>query len=235
MNTLRVTVSAADRRKYIDTLLEMDGLSGIQEDAHAAYCPISLTQTPDDIKPYVKLRQDTLIGTVLRKAGITGYDPYTAPFSPDKNLSSLPNEIYQVDSGKIVGARYFVGHNITASTGFGVELEKASKFNRVSVILYDKHIRISRMQPHRTIYLQYDNFEKQAKEFVDVFRFLQEYEPGIGFDGDVPVLLGFRGDTVINLEKAVYDRFPKLVYQYDGLAPIIKTTVTNPTIFSEYN
>ncbi len=234
MNTLQVLVSATDRKKYIDELLRVDGLSGIPENPLAAYCPISLTQTSDDIKPYVKLRQDTLIGNVLRSSGITGYDPYTAPFSPDKNLSTLPNEIYQVDSGKIVGARYFVGHNITASTGFGVELEKASRFNRVSVILYDRHIRISRMQPHRTIYLQYDNFEKQASEFVEVFRFLKEYEPGIGLDAGVPVLLGFRGESVVNLEKAVYTRFPKLTYQYDGSAQIIKTTVTNPEIFTEY-
>ena len=235
MDLIKVVVNAQQRQKYVDRLLQIDNLSHVKEDPHAAYCPISLTQTPDEIKPYVKERQDILISYVLKKAGLTGYDPYTAPYSPDTNLRTLPNEIYQVDSAKVVGARYFVGHNLTASTGFGVELEKATKFNRVAVILYDKKIRISRMQPHRILYLEYDNFKKQRDEFVSVFTLLQAYEPGMGFHNGVPVLLGFKGKEVVDLEELIYRTFPRLTYHYNGEMPILKMRAENPELFSEYS
>lgn len=62
---------------------------------------------------------------VIAVSGITAYDPGSAPYSPDTNLTSQPNEVYVVDSGKIAGARFFVGHNILPSTGQGIEAEKA--------------------------------------------------------------------------------------------------------------
>lgn len=234
MKSLRVILDHNNRQQYLDDLLAKDGLSHIEEDEMSAYCPISLTQTPNEIKSCVQARQKILMDQVLYKAGITAYDPSSAPYSPDKDLKKLPQEIYLVDSAKIVGARFFVGHNLTASTGFGVELEKAIKFNRIAVILMDKKIRISRMQPHRAIYLQYDNFEQQADEFVKVFKLLSEYEPGMGFEGREPILLGYKNDNqATNLERLIYETFPHLKYEYDGQQSALKLSATNPDLFYE--
>jgi len=226
---LKIILNPEQRKKHVDQLLKLDGLAHVEEDATAAYCPISLTQTPAEIKPYLVERQQLLIEKVLQKAEITGYDPYSAPFSPDQDLSKLPQEIYLVDSGKIASARFFVGHNITASTGFGVELEKAVRFNRMAVILLDKKIRVSRMQPHRVIYLQYENFAQQVEEFVKVFEFLQQFEPGMAFAGKEPVLAGFHLKTgeVVNLEQSVYEKFPDLKYEYDGERSIVQLQAIN--------
>ena len=234
MGVIKVVMDPAQRAEYLDTLLELDGLSHIKENHLAAYCPISLTSTPDELKSTIKSRQKILMEDILESSGITAYDPGSAPFSPDKNLSSQPNEIYVADSGKIVGARYFVGHNILPSSGQGVEAEKAKTYNRVSVILMDKNIRVSRMQPHRAIYLQYSNFEEQADQFGSVFKMLQEYDPGMGFNGDLPILLGFKeNSSPIDLEEAVYNEFPDLQYHYDGRVPIVRFRVENPELFYE--
>lgn len=223
------------RQKYIDMLLELDGLSHIKENSKAAYCPISLTSTPDELKEEIKSRQKILMEGVLGVAGITAYDPGSAPFSPDKNLTSQPNEIYVADSGKIVGARFFVGHNILPSTGQGIEAEKAKIYNRISVMLMDKNIRVSRMQPHRAIYLQYDNFKTEADKFIPLFEMLQEYEPGMGFNDQLPVLLGFhkKNGRIVDLEEEIYKEFPFLQYKYDGHVPIIKLRSENPELFYE--
>ncbi|MCP3683469.1 MAG: hypothetical protein GY861_12350 [bacterium] len=224
-----------EREKYVDVLLELDGLSHIKEDTKAAYCPISLTSTPNELKESIKLRQKILMEDVLGVAGITAYDPGSAPYSPDTNLTSQPNEIYVVDSGKIVGARFFVGHNILPSTGQGIEAEKAKVYNRMAVMLMDQNMRVSRMQPHRAIYLQYDNFQTEAEKFIPVFEMLQSYEPGMGFNDELPVLLGFEkhGTGIVDLEEAVYREFPDLQYKYDGHTPILKLRSENPELFYE--
>lgn len=230
---IAVVLNPNNRTKYIDYLLSLDGLSHIQEDPKAVYCPISLTSTPDELKPFVAERQK-MLSEILNKAGLTAYDPGSAPYSPDHNLSTQPNEIYSVDSGKIVGARYFIGHNILPSSGFGVETQKAVQFNRVAVILMDNKIRVSRMQPHRTIYLQYSDLANQAEVFEKVFQLLQKYEPGIGFNNGVPALLGFGNDgTAVDLEEKVYTTFPQLQYCYDGTVPILKLRAENPHLFYE--
>lgn len=235
MNKIKVTLDPEQREKYINRLLELDGLSHIKEDQKAAYCPISLTNTPDEIKPVLKFRQSVLMEK-LAASGITAYDPSTAPYSPDLNLTAQPNEVYVVDSGKIVGARFFVGHNILPSTGQGIEAEKAKIYNRIVVILVDKKIRVSRMQPHRAIYLHYDNFEKEAKHLIPVFEMLQRYDPGIGFNGSLPVLLGFEKKTgkVVDLEQEIYEEFPFLQYTYEGKAHIVKLKVENSEIFYDF-
>ena len=235
MGKIKVVLNPEQRKKYIDDLLKKDNLSHIDEDPLAAYCPISLTLTPPELKPYLQKRQDILMNNVLANAGIKAYDPGTAPYSPDKNLKSSPQEVYLVDSGKIVGARFFVGHNIFPSNGFGVEAEKAKFYNRVGVILIDKNIRVSRMQPNKMIYLQYNNFEKQADEFMPVFKMLTNYEPGMGFNDNVPVLLGFEKNSskIVDLEEEVYKNFPKLQYYYDGKIPVIKLRSENKELFYE--
>ncbi len=236
MKDLKIILDESSRDRYIDDLLAKDGLSHIKENITAAYCPISLTQTPIEIKDSVLHRQNTLMEQVLSKAGISAYDPSTAPYSPDTNLISLPQEVYLVDSAKIAGARFFVGHNLTASTGFGVELEKAIKFNRIAVILMDENVRVSRMQPHRVIYLQYHNFELQASDFVEVFKILLDYDPGMGFDEKEAVLIGIHKKTkeIVNLEQLIYKKFPHLKYEYNGQKPTLSLSASNPQIFYEY-
>ena len=139
-----------------------------------------------------------------------------------------------VDSEKIAGSRFFVGNNILPSTGQGIEAEKAKQLNRIVVVLMDKHIRVSRMQPHRAIYLQYTDFEEQKAEFIKVFQRLLQFEPGLGFDQGVPVLLGFDSEGIpVNLEKLIYEEFPDLQYHYDGTVPTAKFNVANPDIFRQ--
>lgn len=234
MGKIEVLLDPEERETYIEKLLRMDGLSDIQEDPQAAYCPISLTSTPEELKPTLKSRQQKLM-SVLGEAGISAYDPASAPYSPDIDLSAPPGEIYRVDSGRVVSARFFSGHNILPSTGFGSETEKARIYNRISVILMDKSIRVSRMQPNRFIYLQYENFDEQSSDFISVFEMLQEYEPGMGLNNGLPVLLGFKktGRGYVDLEDEVYNEFPELQYHYDEDLPIVKLKAENPGLFYE--
>lgn len=215
---------------YLKQLLARDGLAGIKEDQHAAYCALSLTSTPDELKPILKARQSVLMD-ILTESGLTAYDPGSAPFSPDQGLKFGPEEIYRVDKGKIVGARFFTSLDILPSTGVGVEEETARNYNRIAVVLHDKAIRTSRMQPNRVIHLQYDDLEAQGAQFVQVFQLLQSFEPGIGFDHGVPVLLGFQGKKVVNLEKLIYETFPDLKYTYDGGMSIVQLKVKNIQVF----
>jgi hypothetical protein len=237
MGKLTVLFNSRERNDYLKRMLEVDGLSGIEEDPFAAYCPISLTSTPDGMKPILAKRQELLKG-VLKSAGISEYDPgASSQFSPDSNKNIEPWEVYKFDSAKVAGARFFTGHNILPSTGVGNEMEKAVKYNRIAVNLLDRGIRISRMLPFRTIYLAYDNFEKQADDFVEVFEFLKQFEPGMGFEDERPVLLGFDKNTnsEVNLEKETYVEFPKLRFRYDGSTDILKLGVDNPEILYENN
>ncbi len=78
---LEVLYGPEGREGYVSSQLELDGLNGIVEDPNATYCAISLTATPEEMKPYVKGRQH-LLKHILKTAGITPYDPATAPFSP---------------------------------------------------------------------------------------------------------------------------------------------------------
>ena len=92
------------------------------------------------------------------------------------------------------------------------------------------------MQPHRFIYLQYINFNEQAADFIPVFEMLQEYEPGMGFNGDLAVLMGFKGlQAPVDLEETVYREFPELQYNYNGTVPILKLRAENPELFYENN
>lgn len=235
MSTIKVVMDPQQRIEYIDKLLALDGLSHIEENPTAAYCPISLTSTPDELKTALQSRQNILMNNILKNAGITAYDPASAPYSPDKKIDYQPNEIYAADSGKIVGARFFVGHNILPSTGQGIEAEKAKFYNRIVVMLMDKNVRVSRMQPHRAIYLEYSNFEEEADQFIPLFRMLQDYEPGIGFNGSIPALLGFekKGQKIIDLEEQTYKEFHQLQYKYRLNTSILKLCSTNPELFYE--
>lgn len=221
------------RGQYLDHQLFLEGLSHIQEDPNAAYCAISLTSTPEPLKEDLAERQFTTM-EILEQAGITAYDPASAPFSPDRGLTAGPDRVYIEDIGKIVGARFFVAHDLLPSTGVGVEMRTANQLNRIPVVLHDKKIRTSRMQTNRTIHLAYDNLTIQANELVEVFKFLKQFEPGMGFHESRPALLGFSQDgNVVNLAQEVYDRFPDLKYEYDGMKPIVQLSPLNIQLFKE--
>lgn len=236
MSHIKIILDPKKREQFIKKMSKIDGVPYTPEDPCAAYCPLSLTYTPDELKPIVSQRQQTLMNDILKPAGISAYDPASAPYSPDVNLYSLPSEVYAVDISKVISSRFFVGNDILPSTGVGVETGTAKIYSRIAVILKDKSIRVSRMQPHRMIYLQYDNLEKQKKELIKVFKLLQQYEPGIGFNGHVPALLGFdkKNSDVVDLEELIYNSFPHLQYKYEGTVPILKFRVENPELFYEH-
>ncbi len=232
MSKLRVVLDPEKRQKYLNMLLKLDGLS-IDEDKKGCYCPISLTNTPDELKSQLKERQE-ILKRVLIRSSLNFYDPSSSvKYNPDFNRDADHTEVYLFDSARALSARFFSGHCILPSTGFGNEAEKARIYNRISVILMDKNIRVSRMQPFRAIYLQYGNFDYESDRFVDVFKMLQDYEPGMGFNGNAPVLLGFSGSKVVDLEEIVYKEFPNLQYHYDGKMPILKLRAENPELFYE--
>lgn len=226
---LQIHTGPLSRPFYLKRFLAKDGLIGIKEDNHAAYCAIPLTSAPEILKPYIKQRQETLLD-ILQEAGITGYDPNSADLSPDKSLNLKPKVIYRVDKGKVASARFFTLLDLLPSTGVGVEEEVANNYNRIAVILHDKNIRTSRMQTNRSIHLEYNDLEEQGGQLVEVFRFLQGFKPGMGFDNGEPVLLGFQGSRVVNLEKEICEAFPDLRYEYGGHIPAIKLLADNPKI-----
>ncbi len=235
MGKIKVLMDPVQREAHLKQLLKLDGLDNVEEDPFMAYCHISLTSTPQELKKHVKARQETLINKVLVPSGLKAYDPATAPYSPDVGATNEPTIVYKVDASKIAGARFFTGHNILPSTGQGVEAEMAKNYNRIAVVLIDKNIGVSSMQPPRMIYVEYENFEEQAKGFVPLFEMLQEFEPGMGLNNGFPVLLGFekRGGKIVDLEELAYREFPELQYHYNPETPVIKLRAENPELFYE--
>lgn len=233
MGKIQVVMDPKQRKEYLRYLLKLDGLTHIIEDPNGAYTFISLTNTPNELKSILKGRQKQLKG-VLRRAKINIYNPGdSSKYNPDFNLDVDMAEVYLADTIEVLSNRFFTGHVIVPSLGQGNEAEKARNFNRISVMFIDKNIRVSRMQPFRSIYIGYDNFKDQTNEFVQVFEMLKEYEPGMGFHNNIPVLLGFKKNKPIDLEEAVYNEFPNLKFHYDGGAPLLELRAKNPEIFYE--
>ena len=233
VNGIVVDKNPTSRDFYLKELLHRDGLMDIEEIPNEAYCALSLTSTPDDLKPAIRQRQNR-IKAILAAAGIEGYDPGSAPTSPDLELQTGPDVIYRIDKSRIARARFFVANDVLPSTGVGVEIEAARTYNRMAVVLHDTQIRTSRMQPNRIIHLGYSDLEEQEEDLIKVFRLLQQFQPGMGLQDGVPVLLGFReGSKPMNLEKLVYSTFPHLKYEYEGTVPLAKLAVTNPGVFRE--
>jgi hypothetical protein len=231
---LEVLVGPEGRPFYLESQLAMDGLDGVIEDPSAAYCALSLTATSEELKPYVNDRQ-RLLKRILTAAGITPYDTADAPFSPSAGLSIKPEEIYRADLGKVASARFFVAHDILPSTGVGVEMHAAYEYNRIPVIIHDNNIRTSRMQTNRAIHIATDNIFNDAQRILKVFQLLKNYTPGIGFDNGKPALLGFdEQGNCINLERLVSEKFPDLVYEFDGKKPIFTAQTLNPDILIEH-
>ncbi len=237
MSNLTIALTPEQRQLYLQELLRLDGLSHIKEDPKAVYCPISLTSVANEVQPFLRKRQEQLMD-YIEQSGLHPYNPgdKAAKYNPDSTLHALPQEVYNFDTEKILSARFFSGHIIYPSTGFGNENEKARIFNRVAVMFLDNKIRVSRMRPHRTLYLGYENFHDHKEDITKIFTLLQDYNPGMGFNNNIPVLLGFDKKTgdVVDLEELVYTKFPHLQYKYNGEVPILKLRAENPELFYEY-
>lgn len=221
------------RKDYLRETLIGDGIpADTVENPHGAYCALSLTNTPKEFKPKLKEWQLGLLG-ILKDAGIEGHDPITAPEAFDVNPNIPPGDVYRIDEARVARHRIFTFLNIFPSTGAGAEAEIAKRYNRIAVVLHHKNILVSTMQPDRSIHLQFSDLEGQRDRFVELFKFLQKFEPGQGFDGQGnPVLLGFRNNRSYNLPELVYAFFPDLKYNFDPAVSILRFGVLNPEIIT---
>jgi len=219
-------IGPENRKEYLENLITMDGLAGVVEDPTAAYCAVSLTNTPSSAKSFVTQRQ-TILKEILEAVKITHYDPATAPLSPDLNLTAGPSEVYRTDLARVAGARFFTAFDTFPSTGVGVEIEAARRYNRISVIFHDHKIRTSRMQPDCAIHVAIKDLKQQQEQVKELFSFLREYTPGRGIEEQHPLLLGFKDGQSVNLPELAAKEFPELVYTYDGTKPSLTFSVDN--------
>lgn len=234
MSNIKVLLDPEKREQYLNYQLNLIGVD-VKEDKISAYCPISLTHTPKELKPIIQTRQRILMDEILKPAGITAYDPASAPFSPDTNLTDDHTRVYGVDFARVAGAKFLTGHNILPSTGMGIEFQIAQQLIKVPVIFHDKKIRVGRMLPPRAIYLQYDDFAVEAPKFIGLFETLQKYDIGIGFNDMKPALLGFvcDSDKIVDLEELAFEMLPDNRWIFDGKKPVPEFLVTNSEIFRE--
>ena len=216
--SLEILIDPSNRSQYLKNLLIMDGLSGLPEDPLAAYCALSLTNTPTIAKKFVADRQ-AILKDILETAGISSYDPGTAPGSPDLGLTIGPDEIYKTDLARVAGARFFTAFDTFPSTGVGVEIEAARRYNRIPVIFHDDTIRTSRMQPDCAIHINISDLTEQTDKIVEMFKVLKQYEPGRGLLDSRPVLLGFKEGEIVVLANMIHQQFPDIAYTFDGTKP----------------
>lgn len=228
-SNIEILIGPENRVDYLNGVLKMDGLLGLPEDPKATYCGLSLTNTPATAKPFVAQRQ-FILRKILSAAGLTSYDPGTAPGSPDLGLTIGPDEIYKTDIARVAGARFFTAFDTFPSTGIGVEIEAARRYNRIAVILHDNPIRTSRMQPDCAIHVNITLLEDQKDSLKKMFELLQQYEPGRGLKEGKPVLLGFKDDRPHDLAEVVREQFPELTYTYDGEKPPLTFALENPQV-----
>ena len=235
MANLIIVMDVQQKEEHVRRLLMLDGLTHVTEERDSAYCPISLTSVPPELKPAIASRQKWLMD-LLKGMGIRAYDPLSSTkYSPDLNLNATHRDVYFFDAARVAAGEYFTGHKILPSDGQGVESEIAKSLGKKSVILLDREIRVSRMMPSRTIYLSYDKCENHSDEVRALFQMLQEYDTGFGLKDNLPVLVGFprNGGSPVDLEEAVYHNFPGLQFHYDGTLPIVRLKAENPELFYE--
>ena len=230
-----------ERRAFIDTLMRMDGLKHDGERRDTGYGIIALTGLGKDVsdsnervKAYISSRQG-ILRACMGAAGIELYDPANAPYSPDTNLKSRPNEVFSVDSLRVSMARHVSFADVIATTGGGIEQEKARRMGKFCYIFHDPNIRTSRMQIDRALHLSAANFGKMRNQFIEMFEFMQEYEPCIGLYQGAPAMIGMHQQTgtAANLEIEVAKRWPELIYEYEGTKDILMLSCMNPHLFVE--
>lgn len=217
-------------------VLKLKHIDYIEEDPNAAYCPASTTAVPVELRSLLLRRQKVLMHKVLEPAGIDPHDTIDAPNSPYTNPHMEHDDVFVGDTTLLASRRYFVGHNLLASFGFGGESVHVIDLAKIGVLLFDKNVRVSSYIPRGFLKLEYENFPDQADRFKDLFDFLHHLEPGKGEIDGRPVLLGYEknhpGKPII-LEDAIAMDFPELVFKYDGNVPIAEMKVNNPKIFYE--
>lgn len=219
-------------KEYIDYYKSINGIIDIDELEDAAYCPVSITSTPENLRDVISQTHNTLI-EILKNAGINAYDPATAPFSLDNNPDASPDEVYRADLTRVAMARYVVGVNLIPSFGMGVEFQAAVDMNKFAVMLLNKNVRVSRMQPHRLIRLAYDDLNQESEGIQQVFELLKEYDPIITDEIPYNDQAGIHKETreVVNIEKIIADKFPQFIYNYSVDIPGADIHVKNPEIF----
>ena len=242
MQDFNVIWDPGQRAEHIARTLEPFGLGEVEEDPDACYCGISLTTVPPEAKPVLKDRQKILMQT-LKGRGFDAYDPGSSDrYSPDLNLEAQPAEVFAYDAARVAAARYFSGFGLVPSDGRGVESALAFMLNKVSVVLLDNSIRISRMMPACAVYLGYDDVDEQQETIGDVFSMLHDFEPGLGSRPDtgngplrhIPILLGFekQGNRIVPLEDEIQSNFPGMTFSYDPGRAVLPLHV-DPSVFYE--
>lgn len=226
---LEILLDSVTRQEHISHSLRLRGLSNVCEDKNKAYCPMSLTAIPDNVRNVMLFRQD-IIRNILSDVSITTHEASKILLSPDKSPNATPQEVYRYDLSKLASARFFVAQMLLPSTGIGVELEIARDLNRFGIVLIDRNIKGTRMLPSGLIYLTFSNLKEEASAIKDVFSYLKTFEPGMGMSDQI-VLLGFSGEgEVVNLNRKIEEMFPTLAFRYSGSKPKLNFKVENPDL-----
>jgi hypothetical protein len=228
-----------DRKTLQAYKLVKDGLQEVDEDPHIGYGIVPLTglgtnisAVNERVKNYIQERQH-MLQYAMKKAGITLYDPASAPYSPDLDLSAGPEEVYQTDSLRIAKARHVTFLDMLPTTGGGEELEKARDSGKFVYIIHDPAVRTSRMQPRGTLHLAIDDMVAKQDALIGLFAFVHQFEPCIGLQDGAPAMIGRHSETgeYANLEREVAHHCPDLIFSYNPNAPIVQMSVLNPEIF----
>ena len=131
MGEIKVHMDPEQRARDIAAYCERNGLGDVKEEPSTAYCSISLTNTPEQIKPFVRERQAQLMD-LLGSVGIHAYDPGSSlKYSPDLNLDATPGEVYSFDVRRVISGEYFSGHKIFLSEGLSIENEIAKHLGKL--------------------------------------------------------------------------------------------------------
>lgn len=237
----QILYTPEDRKALQARKLEKDGMQYVREDPDIGYGIMPLTglgtnisAINEQIKSYIHERQ-RLLQNAMAHAGIDLYDPASAPYSPDIDLSAGPQQVYQTDSLRVAMARHVTFLDLLPTTGGGEELEKARDSGKFVHIIHDPGIRTSRMQPHGVLHLAIDDMAERQHELTAIFAFVHQFEPCIGLQDGVPAMMGWHSATnsYVNLEREVARYWPDLIYRYNAEVPIIQVSVLNPEIFDK--
>lgn len=224
-----VALNPQQRLKAMTDWLFLDGITDVTEDPNMGYGAIAITALRegisaknDEVRAHLRFRQSCLIDAACA-AGITLYDPDRASSSLDPNYTVNPTEIFAANTRNVARARHVTFIDVVGSTGCGIELEKARRLGKFVYVFHDPNIRTGRMHPDRSFHLSLNDFAGNKNQLTALFAFVNEHDPCLGFDGRVPVALGVHRETgmLVNLEQAVQERWPELMYRYDPATRIL--------------
>lgn len=212
-----ITLNPELRERHIAHLLKIEGLEEIKEDINACYCAVPLTVVNEKERETITKEHD-IIKQCIQSAGIKIFDPKDALGNPWSGIKHRPEEIYDVDTIEVVTPRFFEFTNVAASTGAGIEQQKAIMYNKIAVIIVKSGVFTSRMSTgaRRTILIEYKNIDESREDIKSVFQTLKQFNPGAGIcsiHGNT--LLGFRNSEVVCLKGLIKEQFPQLTYNFD--------------------